>query len=257
MLHTAIPAKEIINGNVPALLNFDVDFDTPDIASAVKEYTIAGSTDRPQLLEVWAEVITAFNAASTNVLTLGTSSTATELLGAGAITEGTPGFYPASNANVKLRITSYTDIWAKYTQTGGVAQVETATIVAAAGCTADGNMTVTVTSAILSGSPVTYNIPVTTASNTASLVAAVCRAYLQTQTALTDLYTVGGSGATIVLTALTQAANDSTLNIASATGTATGITTAATSTNTTAGVAPATTGKAKFYLRITPLYVMT
>lgn len=128
----------------------------------------------------------------------------------------------------------------------GVSQVETATIVAASGVTGDGNMTVTVTGAALVGSPVTYNVPVTTASNTAALVAAVVRDYLLTQSAITDVYTVGGTGATVVLTKTVPIANDGTLNIATATGTATGITTAATSANTTAGVAPvaATTAKA-------------
>ena len=255
MLHTSIPAKEIIDGNVPSLLNFDVDFDSTDIASGVKEYTITASDDRPQLLEVWAEVITAFNAASTNVLTLGTSSTATELLGAGAITEATPGFYPASNAKVMLRITADTGIWAKYTQTGSVAQVETAVVVEdVPGTLTAGNAALTFTSALTG----VLSISCALATNdTQDQVATKFRAALNANTTFATYFTASGATNNVIMTALTAAANDATLNLAYADDTCAGLTDDATSNNTTAGVAPATTGKAKFYLRITPLYVMT
>jgi hypothetical protein len=76
------------------------------------------------------------------------------------------------------------------------------------------------------------------ADNTASLVATKVRAALNATTAITDHYTVGGTGATYSLTtkAVNHAANDTTLNLAHANGTCAGITTAATSANTTAGV---------------------
>jgi hypothetical protein len=48
-------------------------------------------------------------------------------------------------------------------------------------------------------------------------------------------FAVSGTGATVILTALTAAANDTTMNLASADGTCIGITTAANSANTTAG----------------------
>ena len=120
----------------------------------------------------------------------------------------------------------------------GVAQVETATIVAAAGATTAGNLTVTVTSSLVTGSPLAISVPVTLADNTASLVAAAVRTTLGATTAITDHYTVGGSGATYSLTtsATNHATNDATLNLAHANGTCAGITTAATSANTTAGV---------------------
>jgi len=120
----------------------------------------------------------------------------------------------------------------------GTAQVETATIVAAAGATTAGNLTVTVTSALVTGSPLAISVPVTLADNTAALVAAAVRTTLGATTAITDHYTVGGSSATYSLTtnATNNAANDSTLNLAHANGTCAGITTSATSTNTTAGV---------------------
>jgi len=120
----------------------------------------------------------------------------------------------------------------------GTAQVETATIVAAAGATTAGNLTVTVTSALVTGSPLAISVPVTLADNTAALVAAAVRTTLGATTAITDHYTVGGSSATYSLTtnATNNAANDSTLNLAHANDTCAGITTSTTSTNTTAGV---------------------
>ncbi len=121
MLHTTIPATEIINGNVPTLLNFDVNFNDTGIASGVRKYTIQASTDRPVLLKAQAEVITAFNAVTTNVLTLGTDTTANQFLAAGDITEGTVGFYPTGAATGMLRITAATNIYVKYTQTGTAA----------------------------------------------------------------------------------------------------------------------------------------
>jgi hypothetical protein len=118
----------------------------------------------------------------------------------------------------------------------GAFQVETATIVAAAGATTAGNLIVTVTSALVTGSPLAVSVPLTLAENTASLVAAEVRTVLGATTAVTAHYTVGGSAAAYSLTALAKAANDSTLNLAHANGTSVGITTAATSTNTTAGI---------------------
>lgn len=118
----------------------------------------------------------------------------------------------------------------------GTNQVETATIVAASGATTAGNLTVTVTSALVTGSPLAVSVPLTLAENTASLVAAQVRSVLGATAAITAHYTVGGSGATYSLTAIEKAANDATLNLAHANDTSAGITTSTTSTDTTAGV---------------------
>jgi hypothetical protein len=67
--------------------------------------------------------------------------------------------------------------------------------------------------------------------------AAKVRTALTADSAVAALFTVGGSGASIVLTRKTPAANDTSLNISLDNGTCTGITTAGTSANTTAGVA--------------------
>ena len=122
----------------------------------------------------------------------------------------------------------------------GVAQVETATVVAAAGATSAGTCTLTFTSAAVTGSPVSVAVPLTTASNTEALVTAALVAGLVANSAISDKFDIVRSGSTIVATRKVDSdgnyvANDGTLNIAIPAGL--GITAAATSANTTAGVA--------------------
>jgi len=117
----------------------------------------------------------------------------------------------------------------------GTQQVETATVVAASGVTSNGDLTVVLTAAGKEGWPLTVEVPVTTAMTTASLVAAQIRAVIGAIPSVTMTFTVGGTGATVTLTANAAAANDATLNIA-ITGEL-GVTAAASSANTTAGVA--------------------
>jgi hypothetical protein len=121
----------------------------------------------------------------------------------------------------------------------GVAQVETATVVAAAGATSSGSCIVTVTGSTLTGSPLAVTIPLTTSANTALLVASALASGLNANAAIAAKYSVASSGADIVLTVKADAngnylANDGTLNIAIPSGL--GITAASTSTDTTAGV---------------------
>ena len=119
--------------------------------------------------------------------------------------------------------------------TAPVSQVETATIVAAAGATSSGNLAVTVTAAGVTGSPLAIPVAlVTGVDTTASLIAAKVRTALGANTALGVLYTVGGSGANITLTRKVAANNDATLNIAVAAGL--GVSAITNSTDTTAGV---------------------
>lgn len=108
-------------GSASIVHTYPVNFSTTGIASGVKVDTIKASASKPVQIEVSCQVVTAFNAVTTNVLTLGTDTTATQWLAAGDITEGTPGFYPASNAVKKFRLTADTDIYAKYTQSGTAA----------------------------------------------------------------------------------------------------------------------------------------
>lgn len=122
------------------------------------------------------------------------------------------------------------------TVTGGTAQVENATVVAAAGTTVAGNLALTLTGIKIVGSPLAVSVPLTPAAHgTADLIAAAIAAKLQTLPAVTNFYTVVASGATVRLTSIFGFANDATLNLAIPAGL--GITAAANSGNTTAGVA--------------------
>ena len=123
------------------------------------------------------------------------------------------------------------------TITVGTEQVETATAVGT--ITGSGNATVIVTAALVTGSPITLNVPVLD-TDTAATWAGKVRDAMNLVDAITDHYTVSGATDQIVLTALVKAANDATLNISLDNGTCTGITAAPTSANTTAGVAPGT-----------------
>ena len=117
----------------------------------------------------------------------------------------------------------------------GVKQVETATVVATV--SGAGNATFTVTAAGVSGSPLAVSVPVLVGDN-AIAVAQKARIALAATGAITSLYAVTlALDATVQLVSLLPQANDPTLNIAIATGTATGITAAPTSVDTTAGVA--------------------
>jgi len=82
------------------------------------------------------EVITAFNAVSTNVLTLGTTTTATNLVDAGtsnmSITEGTPGIYQmtaSTGLGRGLTASADTPLYVKYTYTGTAPSTGKATCV--------------------------------------------------------------------------------------------------------------------------------
>lgn len=116
----------------------------------------------------------------------------------------------------------------------GVAQVETAT--ATGTITGSGNATVTVTGSGITGSPVATSVSVTNGDSPTTWAGKV-RTALNLVAVITALYEVGGSGTSIVLTRKIAAANDGTLNIALANDTCTGITPAASSANTRAGVA--------------------
>jgi hypothetical protein len=116
----------------------------------------------------------------------------------------------------------------------GILQVETAT--AAGTVTADpgGNATATVTSKIVTGSPLAVSVALLL-NDDANAIASKIRAALQATAAITDRFTVSGATDKVILTALAAADNDTTLNIAIAAGTATGVTAASTSANTIQG----------------------
>ena len=127
----------------------------------------------------------------------------------------------------------------------GTAQVETAT--AATNASGTGNITVTVTSAGMAGSPLAIPVAIVT-GDTPAIWAGKVRTALAANATIADRFTVSGTTTAIVLTrkpstVLTDGtetvnlllANDSTLNIAIAAGT-TGVSAVVNSTDTTAGV---------------------
>lgn len=118
--------------------------------------------------------------------------------------------------------------------TAPVSQVETATVVAGAGATSNGNLAVTVTGVRITGSPLAFSVALTTATHTtATLIAGAIRTAFNANSALTSVYTVGGSGADITLTETDPENNDTTLNIAIAAGL--GVSAIVSSTNSIAG----------------------
>jgi hypothetical protein len=116
-----------------------------------------------------------------------------------------------------------------------VAQVETAT--AAGTITLAGTVAVTITSARLTTSPIIINVAVAL-NDTAAQWAAKVRTALAADSRITSIFEVGGSSTAIALTSseFPVPPNDSTLNIALANGTATGVTPAASSANSVTGV---------------------
>jgi len=134
--------------------------------------------------------------------------------------------------------------------TAGNAQVETATVTAASGATT-GNATVTVTATGMTGSPKAISVPLTTGTHTtATLIATAIAAALNADTAYAALFTATSSGASVITTGKASStytlngtsvpiytATIANLNVALAGGF--GITAAATSADTTAGVATA------------------
>lgn len=69
------------------------------------------------ITRVIAEVVEAFNAGTTNVLTVGANAGADDLLGANDVTEGTTGFYESTTVKAK-RLSAAATVKAKYAYTG-------------------------------------------------------------------------------------------------------------------------------------------
>jgi hypothetical protein len=190
-----------------------------DVASAITQ------PDMPRIVTIKGGIAgQTGNVVITGTNILGASITDTIALNGTGEVAGTKAFQTVSNIHLPVQTHTATP------------QKETATVVAAAGITGDGDAAVVVTAAGMTGSPKTYAVAVAT-NDTADQVAVKIRAALSADAALTALFTVGGTGAAVTLTRNTCAANDSSLNVAIDNGTCTGLTTEASSANTTAGVA--------------------
>lgn len=117
--------------------------------------------------------------------------------------------------------------------TSGVAQVETAVIVGT--ITGAGNATFTITSGLVTGSPLAVTVPVLV-DDTPSIVAGKAAVVLNATAAVSAHFVASANAENLILTARKSATNDATLNIAYTNDTCTGLTPDATSDDTTAGV---------------------
>lgn len=103
-----------------------VNYNTTNIASGVFVGKLpAGAV----IMDAQCVVTTAFNAGTTNVLTVGTNSTSyNDIFASADITEGSTGSQKAPVAG-QLSLSAVTDVYAKYTQTGTAATAGSAIIV--------------------------------------------------------------------------------------------------------------------------------
>ena len=115
----------------------------------------------------------------------------------------------------------------------GTRQVETAT--AAGSVTTSGTVNVTVTASGLTGSPILVPVTVVALDSTATWAGKV-RTALRANAVINAFFEITGASSSIILTKRLKEANDATLNVAIAAN-GTGVTDAASSANTTAGVA--------------------
>ena len=104
-----------------------------------------------------------------------------------------------------------------------------------------GNAIFTVTAFGMGNSPKAVTVAVASLDS-ASTVAQAARYALAIDTDVSLMFLVGGSGANVTLTRRIDAENDSTLNLAIANGTCTGLTASPTSTQVTAGSSVITNG---------------
>lgn len=110
-----------------AVMGKDITFNTVGIGTSdtVKVGRVQAGT---RLLSTDVFVTAAFNAATTNVLTVGTSSGSNaDIVGAAELNEGVTGATKVLTGNA-LTFTVDTDIYVKYTQTGTAATTGAATV---------------------------------------------------------------------------------------------------------------------------------
>lgn len=100
-----------------------VSFDTKDIANGVELIELPANMI---ITKAVAVVGKAFNAATTNVLTVGTNDSVDDLLGADDVTEGTAGTYMKNI--FEIRKGAPIKVKAKYTSTGTAAMAGEANI---------------------------------------------------------------------------------------------------------------------------------
>lgn len=106
-----------------------VNYNDAGISSGVVMGTLPAGA---QVIDLTVRVLTAFNATSTNVLTVGTNSSSWDnLTGSGSsdVTEGTPEMYRVAPSNFDVTFSADTDVYVKYAQTGTAAGTGQADII--------------------------------------------------------------------------------------------------------------------------------
>ena len=198
-----------------------------DYAGAITHSFFEGTTGHDHVVPRSTGIVVTNDAAETILVTVGSVASKVK-----------------ANETMDLNFAPFTQVTVDPTTSLGTKQVETATLVTG-NVTGAGDMAVIITAAGMEHSPKTILVPVMTADVTPALIMAKARAAVAADEDVLSMFTVGGSGAALVLTRAPRAvANDATLNISlgGAGTTATGITAAATSADTTAGVAPTAVG---------------
>jgi len=113
--------------NYPGLVtkSITVSFDSANIATGVFWFRIP---KRSRIVECGVNVETAFNAATTNVLTAGHGASLNEIVAAGDVDESSA-TYQAVTTPLGLEFADEKDISVKYTQSGTAATTGKATLV--------------------------------------------------------------------------------------------------------------------------------
>lgn len=122
----SIPARDSVQQTVHAL-RVDVDYNTPNIANGLQFGSLPANSF---LIGIAHDCRTAFNAVTTNVLTVGTdAANANQIADASLIAETVGSQLVAPVATFDQRITQDTPVYVKYTQTGTAATAGSSTIV--------------------------------------------------------------------------------------------------------------------------------
>ena len=96
-----------------------VNYNDPNISTAQQFGTLPALAS---IINVQVDVVTAFNAGTTNVLTIGTTTTANEIVAAADVNEGATGVTQVTRGYGRsLTASADTALYAKYTQSGTAA----------------------------------------------------------------------------------------------------------------------------------------
>jgi hypothetical protein len=101
-----------------------------DIVFGNSTVTIGDLAAGEVVVQVWCEVVTAFNAGTTNVITVGDGTTGNKYLAAADVTEGTPGVYPTGGKGPFAAETVAGTLTITYAQTGTAASTGAASVYA-------------------------------------------------------------------------------------------------------------------------------